>query len=94
MPLRLVPLPLVWRGIFLPVSVDLVQTLLQSPDTPVSTAYINICVHVKDPVVLVRVWWIIETLKHPACTVGWAVGLSQLAFPRESNRNPSGIIQL
>ena len=29
----------------------------------------NICAHIKDPVVRVRVQWIMETLKHPACTV-------------------------
>ena len=29
------------------------------------------CAHVKDPVIHVRVWWIMETLKHPACTVSW-----------------------
>ena len=34
-------------------------------------ACINICAYVKDPVVHVRVQWIMETLKHPACTVGW-----------------------
>ena len=34
-------------------------------------AYIYVCMHVKDPVVHVRVRWIKETLKHPACTVGW-----------------------
>ena len=28
----------------------------------------NICVHDKDPVVHVGVWWIMETLKHPAST--------------------------
>ena len=33
----------------------------------------NICAHIKDHVVHVRVWWIMETLKHPACTVGWVV---------------------
>ena len=32
-------------------------------------AYINVCVHVKDAVVHVRAWWIMETLKHLACTV-------------------------
>ena len=40
---------------------------------PCAIACINICVHVKDPVVHVRVWWITETLKHSACTVGWEV---------------------
>ena len=33
---------------------------------------INICVHIEDPVVHVRVQWIVETLKRQACTVGWA----------------------
>ena len=33
-------------------------------------ACIKLCAHVKDPVVHVRVWWIVETLKDPACTVG------------------------
>ena len=34
-------------------------------------ACIYIFAHVKDPIVHVRVLWIMETLKHPACTVGW-----------------------
>ena len=38
-------------------------------------ACIYICAHVKDPVVHVRVRWIIETLKHPALTVGWVAQL-------------------
>ena len=51
-----------------------------------AVACINICAHVKDPAVLVTVWWIIETPKYPACTVGWeSVTLSQLTFPGESN---------
>ena len=28
-----------------------------------------------------------ETLKHPACTIGWIARLSQLAFPKERNLN-------
>ena len=41
-----------------------VQTLFCSVRTPLcAVACINICVHVKDPVVHVRVWWIIKTLK-------------------------------
>ena len=48
---------------------------------PCTIACINICAHVKDPVVHIRAWWIMETLKHPACT------LSQLAFPGENNPN-------
>ena len=50
-------------------------------------ACILICAHVKDPVVLVRVRWIMETLKHPACTLDWVTRLSQLAFPGKSNPN-------
>ena len=42
---------------------------------PCAIACINICGHVKDPVVHVRVRCIMETLKHPACTVGWVAQL-------------------
>ena len=42
---------------------------------PYAVACINICAHVKDPVVRVRVRWITETPKHPACTVGWVARL-------------------
>ena len=31
--------------------------------------------HVKNPVVHVRVRWIKETIKHPACTLGWVAQL-------------------
>ena len=37
--------------------------------------HIYICVHVKDPVVHVNVWWITETLKQPTCIVGIVVWL-------------------
>ena len=40
-----------------------------------ASACINICVHVKDPVVHVTVRWIMETIKHPACTVHWVARL-------------------
>ena len=48
-------------------------------------ACIDICAHVRDPVVHVRVRWIMETLKHLSmhCRLGGAT-LSQLAFPGES----------
>ena len=36
---------------------------------------IYICAHVKDPVIHVKVRWIMETRKHPACTVGWVARL-------------------
>ena len=42
---------------------------------PCAIACIYICAHVKDPVFHVRVRWIMETLKHPACTVGWVARL-------------------
>ena len=50
---------------------------------PCTIACIYICAHVKDPVVHVRVRWIMETLKHPACTIRLgSTTPSQLAFPR------------
>ena len=48
---------------------------------PCAIACINICALVKDPVVYVRVPWIMETLEHPACTVGcfpWKVAMGTL----------------
>ena len=55
---------------------------------PCAFACIYICSHVKDPVVHVRVRWIMETLKTPSmhCRLGSAI-LSQLAFPGEGNPN-------
>ena len=44
-----------------------------------------------DPVVRVRVRWIVETLKHPACAVGWVARLCRSwFFPGESNPNFPG----
>ena len=54
---------------------------------PCVIACIYTCAHIKDPVVHVRVRWIMEPLKHPACTLGWVARLSQLAFPGEGNPN-------
>ena len=42
---------------------------------PCAIACIYICAHVKHPVTLVRVRWIMKTLKHPACEVGWVARL-------------------
>ena len=67
---------------------------------PRAIACINTCVHVKDPVVHVRVRWIMETLKHPACTVDWVARLCRSWLPPgkairiSHGRNPSGTIQL
>ena len=43
--------------------------------SPCATACINICAHVKDPVVHARVRRIVETLKQTAYTVGWVARL-------------------
>ena len=42
---------------------------------PCAITCIHICAHIKDPVVHVRVRWIMETLKHPACNEGWVAQL-------------------
>ena len=67
---------------------------------PCAIACVNICEHVKDPLDHVRVRWIMETLKHPACTVNWVARLcrswpSQGKATRISHgENPIGTIQL
>ena len=55
---------------------------------PCAIACINICAHVKDPVVHVRVQWIMETLKTASMhrKLG-STTLSQLAFSGEGNPN-------
>ena len=65
-----------------------VQTLLRVSVTPCAIACINICAHVKDPVAHVRVRWIMETLKHSACTEGWVARLCcSCLSPGKSNLN-------
>ena len=72
-----------------------VQTLLRCPHTPYAIACINICAHVKDPVVHVRFRWIMETLKHQACTVGWvARSCRSWLSPGKATRISRGKIQL
>ena len=67
---------------------------------PCATACIYICVHIKDPVVHARFQWIMETLKHPACTIGWVARLcSSWLSPGKATRishgrNPNGTMQL
>ena len=62
---------------------------------PCAVACIYICEHAKDPVVHVRVWWFMETLKHPACTLGWVAQLCCSGFPLERQpKFPMGIIPL
>ena len=50
--------------------------------SPCAIACIYLCAHVKDPVAHVRVWWIMETLKHPACNVGWVRDSIAAGFPQ------------
>ena len=78
-----------------------VQTLLGVSVHPTcAIACINICAHVKDPVVHVRVRWIMEILKHPVCTVGWVARLCRIWLsPGKATRishwrNPIGTIKL
>ena len=77
------------------------QTLLRvSVHPPRAIACINICAHVKDFEDHVGVRWIIETLKHPACTLGWVARPRRrwLSLGRATRisygRNPFGTIQL
>ena len=67
---------------------------------PRAIACIKICVHVNDSVVYARVWWIMETLKHPACTVRWVAQLCRSwlspgkATRISHERNPIGTMHL
>ena len=62
---------------------------------PCAIACIYICVRVKDPVVHVRVRWIMETLKHLACTVGWVAQLcSSWRSPGKQPEFPLGEIPM
>ena len=74
--------------------------LSYSVHTPMcAMACFHICEHVKDPIAHVRVRWIMETLKHPAHTVGWAVWLCCGWFSLwkatriSQGKNPTGAIQ-
>ena len=67
---------------------------------PCAIACIYSCAHVKDPIVHVRVGWIIETLKHPVCSLGRVARLCR-SWPSPGKairishwRNPIGTIQL
>ena len=55
---------------------------------PCAVAYIYIYAHVKDPVTHFRVRWIMDTLRHPACTAGWVSRLCRSWLsPEEGNPN-------
>ena len=61
-------IPLVQQGIFFPES-TLSADSCGVRTTPCQIACINICVHDKDPVVHVRIQWIMATQTNPACTI-------------------------
>ena len=69
----------VQQGIFLPESTFSADSFMVSVHPRVQSRSF-ICAHVKDPVVHVRVQRITETLKHPACTVGWVARLFAAGF--------------
>ena len=46
-----------------------------------AVACFDICAHVKDPVVHVRFLGIMETLKHPVCTLDWVAQLCRSWLP-------------
>ena len=83
---------------FLPESTCSADSLTVSAHPPCAVVYIYICAHVKDPVVLVRVRWTMETLKHPACTLGWVARLcrSWLSlgdFPWEKSHKNNTVVE-
>ena len=69
-------IPRCGKGFFPPESTFSADSLTVPVHPPCAIACINICAHFKDPVVHVRVRWIMEMLKHPACTIGWVARLS------------------
>ena len=98
-PLRQVRVPGVARD-FSPKANFQCRLSVSAHTLPCAITCINICAHVKDPAVHVRVQWLMETLKHPACTVGWVAQLccSRLspgkATQTSHGRNAIGTIQL
>ena len=74
-PLTLVRFPGFGKGFFFP-GVNFQCRFSYGVCTyPREIACINFCVHVRDPVVRVRVRWITEALKHSSCTVDWVARL-------------------
>ena len=72
-----------------------VQTLYDVRTPPCAIACSNICGHVKDPVVHVRVRWITVPPKHPTCTVGWVARLCRSCLSlRKRPEFPTGEIPI
>ena len=99
-PLTLVRFPGAARDFFFPESTFIADSPTVSVHPRVQCSCINICLHVKAPVVHVRVRWIMEILKHPVCIVGWVAPLCHSWLsPGKMTRishggNPSGTRQL
>ena len=68
-------IPRCGKGFFSQCQLSVHTLLLMFVYPPCAIACFNICVHVKDAVVHVRVRWIAETLKYPACAGGWVARL-------------------
>ena len=101
MPLMQVRFPSAARDFSSRVNIQYMLSSFTCVCTPLcAIACINVCAHIKDPVVQVRVQWIMETLKHPVCTVGRVVQLCcSWLSPGKATRishgeNPTGTMQL
>ena len=87
------------QGIFPPVNFQC-RLSYRVCTSPCAITCIHTCAHFKDPIVHVRVLWIMETLKHPACTLSREARLScsWLSLGKASQishgRNPIGTVQL
>ena len=93
-------IPLCYVQVFLPESTFSANSLTCVHTPPCAIACINICAHVTDPVIHVSVRLIMQTLKHPACMVGWLARLCRSwlspwkATRISHGRNPIETIQL
>ena len=90
----------VQQGTFLPQSTFSAGCFTCVRTPPCAMADMKTCKHVQDPVVHVRARWIMQTLKHPACTEGWvappcrcwlSLGIATRIF---HGGNANGTIQL
>ena len=87
------------KGVFLesPFNAD---SLTMFVHPPCASACINMCAHVNNPVVHVRVRWIMAALKHQVCVLDWVARLSRswissgIATRLSYGKNPCGTIQL
>ena len=73
----------------LPESTFGADSLTVSVHPPCAIVCTNIRVHVKDPVVHVRVRWMMETRKYPACTAGWIARLCRSWFSPGKESSPT-----